>query len=185
MVVDAVEERVQKANLSDDSNSALQFINFVTEGRGSGSYGISSKRRNILTAANDWEMTADLSGGGTFPVEVAITNLRPDIVIWSASQQQVILGELTVPWEDNIQEAYERKYTKYTELKAVCLNRGWKATCYPFEIGCRGFVATTFQKWLRDLGFSRREVTRLSKKAAEAAETGSSWIWSKYVQKSR
>ena len=56
-----------------------------------------SKQRNILTAANDWEITAGLSGGGTFPVEVAITNLKPDIVIWSASQQQVILGELTVP----------------------------------------------------------------------------------------
>ena len=176
---DAVEERVQKANLTDDSNSAVQFINFVSEGRGSESYGIS------LTAANDWEITAYLSGGGTFPVEVAITNLKPDIVIWSASQQQVILGELTVPWEDNIQEAYERKYTKDTELKADCVNRGWKATCYPFEIGYRGFVAITFQKWLRDLGFSRREVPRLSKKAAEAAEAGSAWIWSKYVQKSR
>ena len=65
------------------------------------------------------------------------------------------------------------------------MNRGWKATCYPFEIGCTGFVATTFQKWLRDLGFSRREVTRLSKKAAEAVGAGSVWIWSKYVQKSR
>ena len=87
VVVDAVEERVQKANLSDDSNSAVQFTNFVSEGRGSGSYGISSKRRNILTAANDWEITADLSGGGTFLVEVAFTNLKPDIFIWSASQQ--------------------------------------------------------------------------------------------------
>ena len=81
-----------KANLSDDSNSAVQFITFVSEGRGSGSYGISSKRRNILTAANDWEITTVLGGSGTFPVEVAITNLKPDIVIWSASQQQVILG---------------------------------------------------------------------------------------------
>ena len=69
------------ANLSDDSNSALQFINFVAEGRGSGSYGISLKRRNILTAANDLEITADLSGGGTFTVEVAITNLKSDVVI--------------------------------------------------------------------------------------------------------
>ena len=63
----------------------------------------------------------------------------------------------TAPWEYNIQEAYERKYAK---LKAdYCLNRGWKAMCYPFEFVCRGFVATAFQKWLCDLGFSRREVT--------------------------
>ena len=58
------------------------------------------------------------------------------------------------------------KNANYTELKAEFVNRGWKVPCYQFEIGCRGFVATTIQKWLRDLGFSRSEVTRLSKKAA-------------------
>ena len=97
----------------------------------------------------------------------------------------MVFGELTVPWEDNIQEAFERKFTKYAELKAECTSRGWRATCYPFEIGCRGFVAATFHKWLRDLGFSRREMARLVKKVAEAAETGSAWIWSKYVKESR
>ena len=185
VVVDAVEDRVEEANVSDDSDSTPQFINFVAEGRGSGSSVITSKRRVILSAANDWEMTADLKGGGTFPVEVALTNLRPDIVLWSASQRHVVFGELTVPWEDNIQEAFERKFTKYAELKAECTSRGWRATCYPFEIGCRGFVAATFHKWLRDLGFSRREMARLVKKVAEAAETGSAWIWSKYVKESR
>ena len=30
--------------------------------------------------------------------------------------------------------------------------------------------------------FCRREVIRLSKKAAEAAEAGSAWIWSKYTE---
>ena len=45
-------------------------------------------------------------------MEAAITNLGPGIVIWSASQQKVIFGEMTVPWEDNVKEAYERKYTK-------------------------------------------------------------------------
>ena len=38
VVVDAVNERVQKANLANDSNGGLQFINFVTEGCLSGSY---------------------------------------------------------------------------------------------------------------------------------------------------
>ena len=57
-----MEERVQKANLSDDSNGGLQFINFVTEGRVSGSYDINSKRRNFLTSANDWEIKAAFAG---------------------------------------------------------------------------------------------------------------------------
>jgi len=185
VVVQAVSERVQKVNISDEGSSAPRFINFVKEGSSSGSHGISSKRRNILTSAKDWEVISDLGGEGTFPSDIAITNLRPDVVIWSPSQRQVILGELTVPWEDNMQEAYERKYTRYAELKADCTRRGWCTFCYPFEIGCRGFVATSFQKWLRDLGFSRKEVNQWSKKASEAAESGSAWIWSKYVQQRR
>ena len=30
------------------------------------------------------------------------------------------------------------------------MNKGWKATCYPFEIRCRGFVATTFHSSTAD-----------------------------------
>ena len=176
---------MQKVNISDECSSAPSFINFVKEGSSSGGLSSGSKRRNILTAAKDWEVTSDLGGEGTFPSEIAITNLRPDVVIWSASQRQVILGELTVPWEDNMEEAYERKYTRYADLMTDCKRRGWSTSCYPFEIGCRGFVALSFQKWLRDLGLSRREVSQWSKKAAEAAESGSAWIWSKYVQRRR
>ena len=106
-------------------------------------------------------------------------------MLWSPKSRQVILGELTVPWEDNIQEAYERKLAKYADLKADCETRGWKVSCYPFEIGCRGFVASSFRVLLRDLGVFGRENARVCKRAAEAAEAGSSWIWSKYVKKKR
>ena len=60
--------------------------------------------------------------------------------------KEVITGELTVPWEDNIDEGHERKLTKYTELAAECRDRCWKALCYPFEVGCRGFIANSFHK---------------------------------------
>ena len=36
-------------------------------------------------------------------------NLRPDIVLWSRSRMRVYFIELTVPWEDLVVEAYERK----------------------------------------------------------------------------
>ncbi|XP_072037291.1 uncharacterized protein [Amphiura filiformis] len=124
-------------------------------------------------------------GKGGFPREILITTLRPDIVIWSEAGKEVIIGELTVPWEDNIDEAHERKLTKYSELRAECKDRGCKASCYPFEVGRRGFVAHSLQKWLRDLGFNRRELKSVSRAASEAAESGSSWVWSKYIQRSR
>ncbi|KAJ8038779.1 hypothetical protein HOLleu_16305 [Holothuria leucospilota] len=128
-------------------------------------------------------MTSDLRGDGTFPAEVAVTNLRPDIVIWSTFQHQVVFGELTVPWEDNTEVAHGRKVTKYAELAADCSSKGWRASYYPFEVGCRGFIASTFLKWLRELGFGRRDCAKLSKRVAEAAEAGSAWIWTKYVLK--
>ena len=126
-----------------------------------------------------------MDGKGGFPEEISVTALRPDIIIWSEAGKEVIIGELTVPWEDNIDEAHERKLSKYTELAAECRDRGWKALCYPFEVGCRGFIANSFQKWLRDLGFNRREIKSVSRAATEAAEAGSSWVWSRYLQKGR
>jgi hypothetical protein len=185
VIVEEVQEKVHNANSGPVKTGTRQFISFVKEGLGSGSHGSASPRRSILAAADDWRVSADLHGDGAFPVEIAITNLRPDIIIWSMAARQVVFGELTVPWEDNIQEAHERKYAKYAELRSVCEARGWRAACYPFEVGCRGFIATSFHKWLRDLGFGRSEVKRVCRKVSEAAESGSSWIWSRYLQLKR
>ena len=35
-----------------------------------------------------------------FPQEIYATSLRPDIVIWSGETKQIVIAELTVPWED-------------------------------------------------------------------------------------
>ncbi len=55
--------------------------------------------------------------------------------------------------------------------------RGWKAATY--------FFAFSFQKWLQNLGLSRREIKSVSKSVSEAAESGSAWVWSKYIQRSQ
>ncbi len=62
-----------------------------------------------LNAARDWEMRVDLSQRLAFPPEIAATNLRPDLVLWSKSCRHVFIVELTVPWEEAIDEAFERK----------------------------------------------------------------------------
>uniref|UniRef100_A0A1A8DYB0 Uncharacterized protein n=1 Tax=Nothobranchius kadleci TaxID=1051664 RepID=A0A1A8DYB0_NOTKA len=41
-----------------------------------------------------------------FPENITATSLRPDMVI-SESTKQVVILELTVPWEDHIEEAHE------------------------------------------------------------------------------
>lgn len=59
--------------------------------------------------ARDWKMKVGLDQKLTFPSEIATTTLRPDLVLWSNSCQLAYIIKLTVPWEDAVEEAYERK----------------------------------------------------------------------------
>ena len=45
-------------------------------------------------------------------------------MLWSAATKVVMLIELTIPWEEEIQAAYERKAAKYTDLAAECRESG-------------------------------------------------------------
>ena len=87
-----------------------------------------------------------------FLPEIAATTLRPDLVLWSPSLRSVNIIELTVPWESLTEEAYEPKKLRYTELAADAQQQGWKAKVYPVEVGCRGFVAYSTIRLLKDLG---------------------------------
>ncbi len=71
-----------------------------------------------------------------FLVEITATPLRPDIVVWSTKAKSVLLIELTIPVEEGIEAAYERKKAKYSELAAECWEAGWKTTIDPVEVGC-------------------------------------------------
>jgi len=95
-------------------------------------------------------MLADRGQKLRFPAGIATTNLRPDLVLWSASLKQVYIVQLTVPWQNAVEEAYEHKKLRYADLAADAQERGWKAKVCPVEVGCRGFVAYFIQASLRD-----------------------------------
>ena len=63
------------------------------------------------------------------------TTLRPDIVMWSTSTKQLVMIELAVPWEERIEDAYERKKANYQELVEESKAKGWKVWCFPVEGG--------------------------------------------------
>ncbi|MGH0175289.1 UNVERIFIED_CONTAM: hypothetical protein FKN15_069979 [Acipenser sinensis] len=85
--------------------------------------------------------------------------------------------ELTVPWEDAVDEAYERKKLRYAQLATEAEQRGWRVRVYPVEVGCRGFVAHSTTRFLRDVGFSGQELRRTVKNLPEAAKRSSNWLW--------
>ena len=77
----------------------------------------------LLNGASHWKVSADLKTSLQFPVHIIQTEKRTDIVAWSNSKKSVLLIELTVPWEENQEEALERK-------KRHCVPTAWKRVGY-------------------------------------------------------
>ncbi|XP_069118928.1 uncharacterized protein [Argopecten irradians] len=162
---------------SKRDKGGLKFINFVKAGEQSVKGSVEGS--GVLGTAEDWQLRADLNGRMTFPPEIAVTNQRPDIVIWSSSSKQAVLVELTVPWEDRINDAYERKQAKYQDLVSDCQQRGWRMWCLPVEVGCRGFVGQSMWRALRIIGITGIERRRLIGRLCREAEVASMWLWKK------
>ena len=99
-------------------------------------------------------MVADIGRRMSFPQQVAVTQSRPDIVLWSAASRQVVMLELTVPWEERVEEANERKRLKYQQLVEDCQSNRYKMWCLPVEVGCRGFAAQSLWRAFRLLGIT-------------------------------
>ena len=93
---------------------------------------------DVLRCARDWRFLFDVGTGySIFPLEIAATRQRPDIVIFSQSLRVVILIELTVPLKDGKAAANTRKTDRYSALLATCENNGWHAT----HFSCRSWVS--------------------------------------------
>jgi hypothetical protein len=156
------------------NKKGCQYINFVREGEKKST---TTTRTGILNESGSWEMKVDLREKLHFPEEVVHTTLRPDIVIWSKSPKHVILVELTVPYEERADEAFELKKAKYQELVQMCRDNGWKTWNFPVEVGCRGFPSQSVWRMFGALGI-RGNVRKAAVHAlAKASERASSWLW--------
>ncbi|CAH1248899.1 GRASP [Branchiostoma lanceolatum] len=117
-----------------------------------------------------WEMLVDLDKQLHFPSVICETALRPDLVLWSVDQKSVVIVELTVPWEENLQTAYERNKLKYEELVQECRENGWRTQLYPVEVGVRGFVGASLLRLYRDLKIRGKAQTQLVRLVSEEVE---------------
>lgn len=138
-ILKEIAEVVSTAIHTNKPNSNMNFINFIKAGAKPNLKKITAP--NCLSCATDWELRVDLGKRLNFPEHISKTRLRPDLVLFSNKLKKVIMWELTVCYEDNAEEANERKKLKYDELLESCRNNGWKASCKPIEVGTRGFVA--------------------------------------------
>ena len=124
-----------------------------------------------------WEIAADLPGCVRFfPVP---TRKKPDLVVWCPERKIIYLVELTVPHEDNIDAARDRKDQRYENLVNECEEAGWSTAHFSVEVGCRGFVGERLRKWFTKIGLSIRQCNAAIQEIQETVEKASHWIWLK------
>ena len=123
------------------------------------------------------ELTVDLNHY-KFPIHISPTDLRPDIVLWSDSEKQLILAELTVSFETSFEAAAERKETNYQDLVSRAEQAGYSTTLITLEMGSRGVPHLPgFTRLAQELTISRNKLSNLLLQASQAAITGSFQVW--------
>ena len=117
------------------------------------------------------------------PFPMLITNmlcmiLYMYIYIYIYIKKSVLHIELTVPWEENREEAHEREKNHYETLCANCMEKGWICHVIPIEVGCRGFLGHSVISFLSKIGITCRSLKVASNRLQTVVQYASSWIWS-------
>ena len=131
-------------------NEERTLIRFIKEGE-KPNQGVKSTS-GLLDLAMDWELLVDTHVRLVIPDDIVKIKQRPDTVLFSRGSKRIIFIELTVPWEEGVEEAYERKLLRYLDLVKDCIANGWNAACYIVDIGARGVVARSMVKLTKELG---------------------------------
>lgn len=174
-----LQQQVASTN-KDKTERLATMVNFVKEGEKV----VPTARKKdyshgLLHSSNDWNVLVDVDGMLRFPECILVTDLRPDIVLFSPKSKTVVISELTVPWEENIDVAHEFKFDKYSGLSQECREKGWLTVCMPVEVSCRGFIAHSFSRFLSELGVKCRVKKCLSTSVSRIATRSSAWVWQK------
>ena len=87
--------------------------------------------------------------------------------------------ELTVPYENRMEEAHIYEREKHLNLSKELENAGYKAVVMPVEVGARGFGRSSVYDFLTKLSICGNQRTKALKLLAKIAEKGFRWIWSR------
>ena len=163
------------SDLPDKPCSKINKVKFVKSGK------CVPKSKPTITGtfhlADDWVTLADLGGSYVFPGHIAITSLRPDIVVYSNSTKRVILIELTCPCEENLENQHDFKNGKYAGLVTMIRQNSWQVNLFAVEVGARGYCSKSVISCLKTLGFPTRSVYSCAKKLGHISMQCSFVIW--------
>lgn len=91
---------VEEVRRQEEGERHVKAVSIVKQGRCTNWEGLEKKK--------DWKLEVDLHKKLVFPPEIEATTLRQDLVLWSPTTKLAYVVELTVPWVDGCEEAYER-----------------------------------------------------------------------------
>ena len=98
-------------------------------------------------SAPSWKIYCDLEGaskiaGTTIPPDILPTQQRPDLVLINPTSKSIIIIELTIPYEQNINSAHNRKLNKYAGLTSDLREQGYDVKLVCVEISALSTVVT-------------------------------------------
>ena len=134
----------------------------------------------MVKSTNHCEVSADLPEWDSHPNIITEIRLRPDIVIHSFSTQQLIMVELTVPYESRMVEAHTYKGEKYLNLTKELRDAGYRAVVM-VGVDARCFIGSSVYDLLNKFSICGNKRTKVLKLRAEIAENSFRWIcsWSR------
>ena len=158
---------------SSDTNKRIKFVKAgakVPKNKKSAPSG-------LLHLASDWSVLCDLESPLVVPPFLAVTRLRPDMLLYSIKSKICIILELTCCCEENIEEWHRKKFFKYESLsKSVTLN-GWEVHLFPVEVGARGYCGSSIKSCFMRLGFTGKSIRSLLKTLSLTSMKASFHIW--------
>lgn len=119
-----------------------------------------------------WRLKMDLCMQPKFLEHITPTMLCADMVILSNTIKQVIILELTTPWEQHMRE-------NMGSARSRCRRQDWKTFYDVVEMGCRGFAGRSLCRALTKRGLVGLEKKWATKSANNAAEKATKWLWLK------
>ena len=119
------------------SQDSLTKMIFVKEGQTLKNI---NKKPNtgLLHSAPKWKLLYDCNASPTIPSFLAVTTLRPDIVLYACGIKTVIILELTCPCEENMPYWHDTKKENYHSLCSAIRSNGStpKYIAVEFQILC-------------------------------------------------
>ena len=95
------EEGYQKSGIAFKTNEGTKYDNVKWQ---------STERSERIQHCEDWEIAWDEDKSpAMFPPVIVVTAKRPDVTIYSTSEKKCVVIELTVPAEENLAQANNRK----------------------------------------------------------------------------